>query len=834
MITEDSYNNNNHTNGERHSQSPPPIPSPIPPPSHNNNNSSPSNNNSFRKGLVSPSLVKDEENPPPSPMQYNNSITRNSTNDNNNTNKFDSEPQKSLSSPTSNAIHSSASPINNQHQHNNNNGKGSPSVQRPGSSPLVRTPPEGSHPHNHNNNTHAGAINKTPAVWAVLLSRDEGTIPTLKINTEEFRFGRSSKCTAHIQDTFVSSVQFVIYRTVDPSSNPNGGRRNSDSRGGMPSSYPNSNESSIRYVFTLLDKSANGTYVNVKKIGKDKKCLLHQNALITFRLSTSQFFLGFVFMLTDERGNIINDKYGNNNNNAVNPASPPIHVRNQLSIGGASTTGASNSVASTTLNNNNMERSATPKGTSSQVQQAAIYRRGTPRTHATPTDTNNNTNANNSFASSTPHGSRRPNNNNTNNRTKGSGSRPLHRETIEWKIGEEMLGKGGNAEVYLGINLTNGQLIAVKRVLLPTVVKGRDEDPEAKAILQQYRSLQEEINVLSKAIHPNIVQYYGSSQNSTYFNILLEFVPGGSLRHLLDNFGALSPGVIITYLRQMLEGLAYLHSLNIVHSDIKAANILITEKGKAKLTDFGTAKLLNRQHNLNSAVGNSRSTSRQRSSGGGEDLPPENHSGEGTMKVGGTLRWMDPVLFRDDGNESGPTKASDMWSVGCAVVEMMSGEAPWYEYEFESEEQIINLLKYTVDPPEIPECPDCPELVHIAELCLQLDPKARPRVWTYCRWWRVRRIVIRCDNSCRTTTARTPRGRPLRRRKGPQPPSHSPPAPPLDLARRRRRSTTQEGVGLLSRTRWRRPLSNHCKINEPVSTPRWVNLKKKNEYIKTK
>lgn len=524
-------------------------------------------------------------------------------------------------------------------------------------------------------------------IWGVLLSRDEATIPTVYISMprgEDFCLGRSSKCTVTVADTFVSSVQFIIRRAYAPGGADERRRRRRHR-------HSDGKEARNRMMeVTLVDCSANGTYVNVKKIGKDKECVLHDHDSITLRLSTSRFFLGFVFMLTDERGVPLRHQKMDTTDSGR---------RQYVEHNASSQSAGSFSVAH--------RRDVTP------LRPAAAAHSATPD--------------NSSFTSGLQSPNRSlPNAKSSRRDVKGSraasssGSRRPRRETIEWKIGEEMLGKGGNAEVYLGINLTNGQLIAVKRVRLPSSIQSHD--PESRALLQQYRSFQEEINVLSKAVHPNIVQYYGSSQNMTYFNILLEFVPGGSLRHLLDNFGALSPGVIFSYLRQALEGLKYLHEHNIVHGDIKAANILITEKGCAKLTDFGTAKLLNRPHVVPEGVTggglHSRLTSMQRDDGS---------SGGGTMHVAGTLRWMDPSLLRE-GHSAGPTKASDIWSVGCAMIEMMSGDAPWYEYDFESEEQIVNLLTYTEDTPEVPECPECPDLVTIAHSCLSLQRSTRPTV----------------------------------------------------------------------------------------------------------
>lgn len=478
--------------------------------------------------------------------------------------------------------------------------------------------------------TTAGATGTTTpsssAVWAVLHSMDTSTFPSFEISAlmdVPFLFGRSkSKCNASVNDTYVSSIQFTITRTTLDS---------------LADGTP-------ECVVTLKDCSANGTYVSVRKVGKDQSCVLHHNNLITFRLSSAQFFLGFRFVLTDA----------------------PAHPSAGLGAGGKQL----------------------------KTLDAAQSKR-----------------------KSSSRGGQRSN-------------------VLEWKIGEEMLGKGGNAEVYLGINLTNGELIAVKRVLLPSALT--DGSEAHKATLQQYLSLQEEINVLSKASHVNIVRYLGASRNDTYFNILLEFVPGGSLRHLLDNFGALNPGVIFNYLKQVLDGLSYLHGLDIVHSDIKAANILITEKGKAKLTDFGTAKFLNAPLPTVASTSNAADAASATPKDGAaaaaagteeKDKAAGGASAGDTLRLGGTLRWTDPTLFREFAAGKpgvGPTKASDMWSVGCLIIEMISGYGPWFEYCFENEEQIVNLLKYADEPPEVPEFDECPSIGELGRKCLLLDVDARP------------------------------------------------------------------------------------------------------------
>jgi serine/threonine protein kinase len=191
---------------------------------------------------------------------------------------------------------------------------------------------------------------------------------------------------------------------------------------------------------------------------------------------------------------------------------------------------------------------------------------------------------------------------------------------------------------------------------------------------------------------------------------------------LLDNFGALGDGVIFSYLDQTLRGLAYLHGRGIVHSDVKTANILVTDKGKVKLTDFGTATLLTQAQttnpaptqDLSDAVPNLLHDKNGNSGGSG---------GSGNKNtVVGTLLWMAPELVR---GESQASKASDVWSLGCAIIEMITAEFPWNEFDFESEEHIANLLKYTTEPPEVPDTKNR-LIAEMARKCLQLDPAKRP------------------------------------------------------------------------------------------------------------
>ena len=93
-------------------------------------------------------------------------------------------------------------------------------------------------------------------------------------------------------------------------------------------------------------------------------------------------------------------------------------------------------------------------------------------------------------------------------------------------------------------------------------------------------------------VHPNIVRYLGTDSAVSTLYIFTEWVPGGSVQALVTRFGKLSETIVRKYVAQLLVGLEYLHSQQIIHRDIKAANILVDDRGTIKLADFGSSKRL--------------------------------------------------------------------------------------------------------------------------------------------------------------------------------------------------------------------------------------------------
>ncbi|GER44719.1 mitogen-activated protein kinase kinase kinase [Striga asiatica] len=153
---------------------------------------------------------------------------------------------------------------------------------------------------------------------------------------------------------------------------------------------------------------------------------------------------------------------------------------------------------------------------------------------------------------------------------------------IRWRKGE-LIGCGAFGRVHMGMNLDSGELLAVKEVSIAA-------NNSSKKTQEYIGELEKEVNLLKNLSHPNIVRYLGTAREEDSLNILLEFVPGGSISSLLGKFGSFPESVIRMYTKQLLLGLEYLHKNKIMHRDIKGANILVDNKGCIKLADFGASK----------------------------------------------------------------------------------------------------------------------------------------------------------------------------------------------------------------------------------------------------
>ncbi|KAH7340244.1 hypothetical protein B0J17DRAFT_715475 [Rhizoctonia solani] len=222
------------------------------------------------------------------------------------------------------------------------------------------------------------------------------------------------------------------------------------------------------------------------------------------------------------------------------------------------------------------------------------------------------------------------------------------KRSIKWIKGA-LIGSGSFGSVYLGMDAVQGLLMAVKQVELPTGSSANEE--RKKSMLT---ALEREIELLKQLQHENIVQYLDSSIDTHHLNIFLEYVPGGSVATLLRNYG-----------------LNYLHEREIIHRDIKGGNILVDNKGGIKISDFGISKKV--EDNL---------------LGGSRIHRPS---------LQGSVFWMAPEVVK----QTSYTYKADIWSVGCLVVEMLTGQHPWAQLsQMQAIFKIGSLARPTI-PPDI-------------------------------------------------------------------------------------------------------------------------------------
>ena len=248
----------------------------------------------------------------------------------------------------------------------------------------------------------------------------------------------------------------------------------------------------------------------------------------------------------------------------------------------------------------------------------------------------------------------------------GSPRRPRSIPTITIKpnIGQikswakgQLLGSGSSGKVYLGIDNNTGDLFAIKEILF----LGESESTSHNA--------KREIELMKPFTHTNIVQYLGAQETSTALHVMMEYVPGGSISSLLAKLGAFGEPIIRLYTTQICAGLRYLHGMNILHRDIKGGNCLVGLDGTVKLADFGCS--------VNLSV----------------------ESGGDVNSVTGTSLWMSPEAVKCG---EGITLASDIWSLGCTIVEMGSGRPPWDDAKFVNEWAAMYYISTTESGPPIP------------------------------------------------------------------------------------------------------------------------------------
>ncbi|KAH9088111.1 hypothetical protein LEN26_019650 [Aphanomyces euteiches] len=240
-----------------------------------------------------------------------------------------------------------------------------------------------------------------------------------------------------------------------------------------------------------------------------------------------------------------------------------------------------------------------------------------------------------------------------------------------YQLGLE-IGKGGFGTVFSALDLRNGKSVAIKQVSLIDMAK------------EELAAIESEINLLKKLHHENIVKYYNTIKEDDFLYIVLEYMENGSLAQFMKKFGTLSETLVAMYITQVLRGLAYLHAQGVLHRDVKGANILTTKDGLVKIADFGVAIKLNEAQKSNSVVG--------------------------------SPYWMAPEVIE----MAGWSSASDIWSVGCTIIELLTQKPPYFDLA-----PMAALFRIVQDDhPPLPETIS-PALHDFIMKCFMKEPRLR-------------------------------------------------------------------------------------------------------------
>jgi serine/threonine-protein kinase len=243
---------------------------------------------------------------------------------------------------------------------------------------------------------------------------------------------------------------------------------------------------------------------------------------------------------------------------------------------------------------------------------------------------------------------------------------------------EDKIARGGMATVYRALDYRLERPVAIK-VMHPHLAA---DEAFTRRFIQEARQA-------ARLAHPNIVNVFDQGQDGEYTYIVMEYLPGITLRQLLNDFTTLTWEQTLDVVKAVLNGLDAAHSAGIVHRDVKPENVLLADDGRIKIADFGLARAAS--HNT--------------------------QTGQALL---GTVAYLSPELVTG----SPADIRSDIYGLGIMMFEMLTGEQP-----FTGDEAIAIAYQHannTVPPPseKNPHIPQ--ELDDVVRWCTERDPANRP------------------------------------------------------------------------------------------------------------
>ncbi|PWA89378.1 protein kinase superfamily protein [Artemisia annua] len=247
------------------------------------------------------------------------------------------------------------------------------------------------------------------------------------------------------------------------------------------------------------------------------------------------------------------------------------------------------------------------------------------------------------------------------------------------------ISRGAFGRVFLAKKRTTGDLFAIKVLKKADMIRKNAVE-----------SILAERDILISVRNPFVVRFFYSFTCRENLYLVMEYLNGGDLYSLLRNLGCLDEDVARIYIAEVVLALEYLHSLRVVHRDLKPDNLLIAHDGHIKLTDFGLSKvgLINSTDDLSGPAVSGTSLLEDNESQSLSESQEERHKNRSAV---GTPDYLAPEILLGTGHGT----SADWWSVGVILFEMIVGIPP---FNAEHPQMIFdNILNRNIPWPAVPE-----------------------------------------------------------------------------------------------------------------------------------